>query len=310
MRILIAGITGNIGQQAALAALSRGHHVRGLGRSPSKLPSHIRDRLESFIISQNYYDISALESAVNSVDAIICAYAALPELALEGQLLLLRAAERAGVKRFVATSWNYDWRKIQLRDEEVYDAYIAFNAHVELSSSIKPIYIQTGILAEVFFGVHPEQGFTPRDDGVWEPNSAEKSIDIYGTGNEMWCFTTEEDGGAFAVEAVTDPNAEQGGFIPLYSFRKSLREVVEVYEKMRPGVKVALNMKGSVEALETKAVVEKKQRGRDKWWEYHRLFFQLFTITGRWDLKQSEADRFPGVQPTSLESFLRDNPNI
>ena len=310
MLILIAGVTGNIGQHAAEAALERGHKVRGLGRSPSKLPSHVSSRLESFVTSQHYYDISALESAVHGVDAIICAYAALPELALEGQLLLLRAAERADVKRFLATSWNYDWRRIQLGDEEVYDAYIAFNAHVELSSSIKPIYIQTGILAEVFFGVHPEQGFTPREDGVWEANAAEKSMDIYGTGNEKWCFTTEADGGAFAVEAVTGPNAEDGGFLPLYSFKKSLREVAKVYELSRPGIKVALHMRGSVEELEKKAVSEKKKRGREKWWEYHRLFFQLFTITGRWDLKESESGRFPGVQPTSLEKFLIENSKI
>ena len=250
------------------------------------------------------------KSAVHGVDAIICAYAALPELALEGQLLLLRAAERAGVKRFVATSWNYDWRKINLREEEVYDAYIAFNAHVELSSSIRPIYIQTGILAEVFFGVHPEQGFTPQDDGVWEPNAAEKSIDIYGTGDELWCFTTEADGGAFAVEAVTGPNAEDGGFLPLYSFKKSLREVAKIYEKTRPGVRVRLNMRGSVDDLEKKANAEKEKRGRQRWWEYHRLFFQLFTITGRWDLAEPVFDKFPGAKPTSLETFLKDHPGI
>ena len=61
MLILIVGITGNMGQQAALAAISRGHQVRGLGRSPSKLPTSIRSNLESFITSQNYYDIAAIE---------------------------------------------------------------------------------------------------------------------------------------------------------------------------------------------------------------------------------------------------------
>lgn len=50
------------------------------------------------MVSRNHYDIAALERAVDGVDAVVCAYAGLPELALEGQLLLLRAAERAGVK--------------------------------------------------------------------------------------------------------------------------------------------------------------------------------------------------------------------
>jgi len=98
MLILIAGITGNIGQKTALAGISSGHQIRGLGRSPQKLHSSISSNLESFVSSQNYYDISALEKAVQGVDAVICAYAGLPELVLDGQLLLLRAAERAGIK--------------------------------------------------------------------------------------------------------------------------------------------------------------------------------------------------------------------
>lgn len=98
MLILIAGITGNIGQQAAKAGLERGHEIRGLGRSPHKIDSTILSSLESFVQSKTYYDVPALEQAVKGVDAVICAYAGLPELALDGQLLLLRAAERAGVK--------------------------------------------------------------------------------------------------------------------------------------------------------------------------------------------------------------------
>lgn len=310
MLILIAGITGHIGQHAAHAAIERGHQIRGLGRSPDKLNPEIRQKLESFIPSTTYYDIPALESAVRGVEAIICAYAGMPELALEGQLLLLRAAERAGVTRFLAASWNYDWRNLNLGDEEVYDAYIAFHSHVSISSSIKTLHVLTGVLAEVFFGVHLEQGFTPKDDGVWEPNSAEKSVDVYGTGHEPWCFTTEADAGAFAVEAVTGPDAEEGGFVTLYSFRKSIREVVRVYERVRPGKTVSVNMKGSMEELERKALAEKKRCGRERWWEYHRLFFQLYTITGKWDLVKLDLDKFPGARPTSLEMFLKDNPSI
>jgi len=162
----------------------------------------------------------------------------------------------------------------------------------------------------VFFGVHPEQGFTPKDNGVWEPNSTEKSMDIYGTGQEPWCFTTEADGGAFAVEAVTGLNAEEGGFVTLYSFKKSLMEVAEIYEKVRPGTKVALNMRGSIEELRKKAFAEKKKWGKQKWWEYHRLFFQLYTITGKWDLKDPDFERFPGAKPTSLETYLKETPQI
>lgn len=98
MLILIAGITGMVGQPCAKAAIARGHQVRGIGRSPEKLPADIRQDLESFVVSSGIYDISALDRAVANVDAVICAYGFLPEVLVEGQLMLLRAAERAGVK--------------------------------------------------------------------------------------------------------------------------------------------------------------------------------------------------------------------
>jgi hypothetical protein len=44
------------------------------------------------------HDIAAMDKAVAGVDAVICALAGLPEMFLETQLLLLRAAEGAGVK--------------------------------------------------------------------------------------------------------------------------------------------------------------------------------------------------------------------
>ncbi|KAL1960621.1 hypothetical protein VTO42DRAFT_7200 [Malbranchea cinnamomea] len=106
MLILIAGITGMVGQPCARAALARGHRVRGIGRNPNKLPAAIRDRLEGFVTSSGIYDRAALEEATAGVDAVVCAYSFEPEIVLEGQLLLLRAAERAGVK--VWTSLEQD----------------------------------------------------------------------------------------------------------------------------------------------------------------------------------------------------------
>ncbi|KAF2754680.1 hypothetical protein EJ05DRAFT_503632 [Pseudovirgaria hyperparasitica] len=184
MLILVVGATGNLGQLLAQAALDRGHRVRALGRSPDKLSASLATQLESFVRSENYYDIPALDRACHSVDAIIVAYQGIPTLQLEGQLLLLRSAERAGVKRFVSTSWNYDWRNTSLGQQDSYDAYISFRRHVELSSSIKPIYIFTGVLAEVLFSVDGHGDFSPRNHGVWDPVA--KSIAMYGTGEETW----------------------------------------------------------------------------------------------------------------------------
>src|ERR1700759_4726662 len=140
MLILIAGITGNMGRNLALASFSAGHQVRGLSRNPSKLPEAISTKLESFVQSSSHEDIPALDKACHGVDAIICAYAPNSIASLDGQLFLLRAAERAGVKRFHAASWNLNWSKQPLGVLETYDAYISFMYQARISSPIKPLY--------------------------------------------------------------------------------------------------------------------------------------------------------------------------
>ena len=225
-----------------------------------------------------------------------------------------------GIQRYLAASWNYDWRRISLHDEEVYDPYISFHAQASMSSSIKTLHILTGVLAEVFFGCHEERGFTPADDGVWDPepegagndrpDHRARAMDVYGTGNEPWYFTTEADAGAFSIEVVAGPDAEKGGFVNLVSFVHSLREVAGIYKEVHPEASVTITEKGSVEDLERKAVAGKEKWGRSQWWEYHRLFFQLFTVKGVWNLGPLDNEKFPSVENNSLERFLTENPGI
>lgn len=126
MLVLIAGVTGNLGSRMIDSFISRGHQVRGLGRNPSKLPSELRQKLENFVEVSSSVDVTGLEKACHGVDAVVCAYQGHPELVVEGQLLLLRAAERMGVKRFVANSWNCDWRDMTLGMQETYDPMLTF----------------------------------------------------------------------------------------------------------------------------------------------------------------------------------------
>lgn len=308
MLILIAGITGNIGHHAALHGLEVNHQIRGLGRNQSKLDKDLNTRLESFITTKSYDDITALNTACKDVDAVICAYSGMPELHLDAQLLLLRAAERAGVKRFLAAGWNYDWRTVPFgADAPIYDSIRAFHVQAEISSSIKPLHIFSGMLAEVFFGYEGQDGFTPRDGGVWDPK--EKSMDVWGDGEGEWCFTTEEDAGRWGVEVVTASGAEDGGFVTLCSFRHSLMEVKAIYEKVR-GTGVGVNYKGEVTKLEQMANSARDKHGRRGLWEWHRLFFHLFSVKGIWNLGDSQDKKYPNIKPTSLEAFLKAHPGI
>ena len=134
--------------------------MRGLGRSPSKLSDELRSNLEGFVKSSSHYDIPALDKACSGVDAVICAYMGIPELALEGNLMLLRAAERAGVRRFVPESWNYDWRGEHYSGDRKSDGGLIDGiTFVSSSGEVTTLYLHWVLgLADTIYDLHLQKG--------------------------------------------------------------------------------------------------------------------------------------------------------
>ncbi|KAJ4141966.1 hypothetical protein NW754_014755 [Fusarium falciforme] len=306
MLVLIAGATGNLGQKLIDSLYSHGHQVRALGRNPSKLEPSRREKLESFVQSEAYYDIPALDRACKGVDVVICAYQGIPQLQLEGQLLLLRAAERAGVKTYVAHCWSYDWRNMKLGVQESYDPFISFRNHVDLSSNLKPIYIFTGVLAEVLFSAPGHGHFSPAHNGVWDLES--KKMEIWGTGEEIWHWTTERDAAEFTTAIIERDDAPQGGDWTVCSGSSTLKELATIYGKVR-NCKVDIRMKGTVDELRERALEARRQGSRRNYWPYIGWFYQLHTVDGTWSLGELDNERL-GVKTTGFDEFLREYPTL
>jgi nucleoside-diphosphate-sugar epimerase len=317
MLILIAGITGNMGHSLAIATLSAGHNVRGLSRNPSKLSQSVSSKLESFVESSSYYDTAALDKACHGVDAIICAYAPVPDASLDGQLCLLRAAERSGVKRFHAASWNLDWSKQPLGVLESYDAYISFMYQARISSPIKPLYTFVGALAQTFFAV-PGAGKLEGDKAFWQRlDEKKRRINVVGTGDEKFDVTTEEDASAFSVALVTSDKAESGGFYQFHSDSFSLKELKECYERVK-GVEVEWNATGlllpMVEGIVQHSRADAIAKGelREKFNDYVGLVYLKYMLNGEMGLDKLDMDLFPDIsaQRKTLEVYVKTSPDI
>ncbi|RSL47616.1 hypothetical protein CEP54_013323 [Fusarium duplospermum] len=306
MLILVPGVTGNLGLHLIDSLTSRGHQVRGLGRFPSKLTDEQRSKLESFVEIENYYDTKALDKACAGVDAVICAYAGTPVMHLDAQLILLRAAERAGITRFLAASWNCDWRQLQLGMHQSYDACIAFYQQAKLTSTIKPIWILTGGLTEVYFSVPGHSNFSPEYNGPWDPEN--KTVDIWGTGDETWDLTTEKDAAEFSAEVIQRDDAPEGGFWELHSGAYSPKELAGVYKEVR-GIEIVQKYRGTLDDLRELAYSMRNQKAYNDYYRFIGLFYQLFQLDGTYALKNLDNHKL-NVKTTSMEEFLRQNPQI
>ena len=109
MQVLVVGGTGTLGRQIARRALDDGHQVRCMVRTPRK--ASFLQEWGCELTRGNLLQPDSLDYALDGVDAVIDAATSRPDdpksiyvTDWDGKVNLLRACERADVKRFVFLS--------------------------------------------------------------------------------------------------------------------------------------------------------------------------------------------------------------
>lgn len=203
------------------------------------------------------------------------------------------------VQIFHAASWNYDWTLGHLGQHESYDPYIAFAAQVRISSRIKPLYMFTGIIADWMF--------SNRRDKIWDRET--KTLSYFGDGKKEWICTTADDIAAYTVEAVSAPNADKGGFIRVESFRFTPAQLIETYERVRPG-KAHLEYQGSLDEVVSMVTNARETTDPVDHQDYIGLGYLEHMLKGSWDFEPVDRDRFPSVKPVTLEEYFKQHPEL
>ncbi|CRK34769.1 hypothetical protein HYQ45_008088 [Verticillium longisporum] len=298
----IAGITGLLGQRLARAALDRGLAVRGLGRSPDKLDPTIAASLEAFVQMASHEDIPALDKAVAGVDSIINAYSPIDVLSLDGSLLLLRAAERAGIKVFIACSWNYDWTRMKYGALEHYDTCIAFEHQAALTSTIRPVYLFTGI-----FSSYMLSPFAPGAAVV----GPEKTVFRYWGDDGLKTkhpWVTQDDAAVYTIDVLLHGKGvqdAQGGFFHIPSGRSTIAEIAEAYGRVS-GKPYEVEKADSLDELRQQVDESRKRLGRGRAWDYASLAMQLESNSGIFEMADEQLYDVNKVKTaTTLDDALR-----
>lgn len=311
MLILIPGATGRLGVCLVCSAIRRGHRVRALGRSALKMSPGLREQLESFIEITNFSDSAGFEKACAGVDAIVVAWNEEPRLVLEAQLLPLRAAERTGISRFHAASWNTDWEDMPLGVIESYDAMICFARQALLTSAIKPLYTFCGVLAMTLFGV-PGAGSLEGDTGLWiRKEGGKRVINVIGAGATPTPFSAEDDVADFSIALTTSDEAERGGYFRFCSDVFSLFDLKATYEEVR-GAECSINH--VMDMSTCKQMIKQARDDAVKNGDLHKQFknivglvYAVFLEEGTYNIQPVDADRFPDVSRMTLKEYIEAN---
>ncbi len=287
----MAGATGNLGGRIANALLERGATVRALvrrGSAPEKIQR--LQKLGVAIASVDLSNVSEVTPACSGASCIVSALQGLSDVIVEAQSVLLDAAIKAGVPRFIPSDYSIDFTKFPPGENRNLDLRRDFHKRLD-KASISATTILNGAFAELLTGRMPLILFKL------------KRVLYWGDADQRMDFTTMDDTAVFTASAALDPSTPR--ILRIAGDQVSARELTAVVSEVT-GEKFRLFRAGSLGVLGTlikfvRTVAPGEKEFFPAWqgMQYMRNMFD-----GRAKLEPLDNDRYPRMRWTTVRDVL------
>ncbi|MEU1663919.1 NmrA family NAD(P)-binding protein [Streptomyces sparsogenes] len=292
-KTLVVGATGLLGSQIVSALLDKGAPVRALVRPGTKgdkkaalaaLEARGLELVEGDITDP----VEKLAAAIGDATTVISAVQGGPELIVDGQVNLVRAAERAGARRFVPSDFAVDITKLDDGDNFMIDwrrqAAAAYG-----DTSLDVISVLNGAFYEVMIG------FMEIVD--WEAGT----VSHWGDADQPLDITSVADTAAFTAAVALDPQAKgthrfAGEVLSMRQFHQTLERAT--------GRSLALKNLGTTDEL--RAEITRQAGLTQNPFDYVGLQYQWCMVTGKAKFDTLDNTKYPEITPGSLEDFVRE----
>lgn len=300
--VLIAGITGELGNKIAAAILDKGlMNIKGLVRShrSNDLKKQQVDGLKArgvTFVEGDLFDSPSLTKACVGVDIIVSAVRGglsqktgvyREDIALSGQLNLLEAAITSGVKKFVPSDYSVDYFKLALGDNYNLDFRIKF-AELLKQSDLEYTFILNGAFTEGQFSYAGLFDFDKGTFGYW------------GDGEQPCDFTTIDDTAKYTAEAIADPEMTNKA-LKVAGDVLTMKQLLATYEEVT-GKKLEEKRLGSVDDL--KAWIAKTKQTARSPFEYLMQQYHYAMVSGKGKLDELHNDRYQHIKPITVKQFI------
>jgi len=294
--VFVAGATGMLGARIVESLLRRGARVRALVRAGTAADKRaVLDASASAnenlqIVQGDILDpVDQLARIVDGAEVVISAVQGGPDVIINGQVNLLRAAERAGVLRMMPSDFGVDLQRLDYGDNDFYDlrkkADEAF-----ATSRVRPVYLFNGAFPE--FVIQPISGLVD-----FEKNT----FSYWGDGDQPIDFTTIRDTAEYTAAAVLDPTVA-GRKVCVAGQVLTMKQFHEAVEQ---GSGQSLEIRHLGTTVELRAEIERRKATAQSLFEYIALQFQWVFATGKGKMLSLDNDLYPDIRPTSVVDSVR-----
>jgi len=280
--IVVAGATGNLGGRIVKALLERGARVRALVRHGTA-----RDKVEQLeqlgvtIARVDLSDVFQVTPACSGAACVVSALAGLRNVIVEAQTVLLEAAVKAGVPRFIPSDFSIDFTKFPPGENRNLDLRREFHQRLD-KASIRATTIFNGAFTEMLTGQMPLILFK------------RKRVLYWGDADQRMDFTTIHDTAAFTANSALDSTTPR--FLRIAGDQVSARELTAVVSEVT-GKEFRLFRAGGLGMLGVLIKVARMVAPGEKElypaWQGMQYMRDMFD--GRAKLDPLDNDRYPGI---------------
>ncbi len=293
--IVVAGATGDLGSRIARALLARGASVRALVRHDADAAKRELLTAQGLDVAvADAHDADSVASACADAACVVSALNGLGDVVLDRQSVLVDAAVRAGVPRFIPSDFSADFTRTPAGRNRNFDLRREFMARAD-RASIGITSILNGAFMELLDGDMPLIQSRIRRVLFW--HDADQDLD----------FTTKDDVAAYTAAAALDPSTPR--ILRIAGDSLSVRDLAHVLSETTGSTYRPLRAGGLASMSAMIGVAKRLAPGDDvvfpAWqgMQYSRDMFE-----GRVRLDPLDNDRYPELSWTSVRDRFANSP--
>jgi uncharacterized protein YbjT (DUF2867 family) len=297
--VLVAGATGMLGFEIT-KKLSRqeGIEVRALIR-PSALDNpHKQETLNALknhgvqFVWGDLQNPNSLNDACYGVQTVISAVNGDADVMIDGQTNLIRAAEAAGVRRFIPSDYSVDYRKLDWGDHEPLNHHKAILMVLQGCKQMSYTLILNGVFMETLFS--PFGSVFDFQKGVFK---------YWGDGNTEFDTTSLYDVASYTAAAALDEGLANQA-LEVAGDVLTMKQLKQLYEAHTIEVLGEKNQ-GSLSDLLTRIV--RQQENAKSPMDYLPLQYHYVLVSGKGKLDRRLNDRYADIWPLSVQDYIRNH---